>query len=95
MACVDHLNFCNSTCPDCGEPVDGYGNTADDFRYCSFPDCGCDGARLCMAKEGPSDTAHTINVEGMWGTSSGKAGVAARLALVALVNKTDKESTNG
>ena len=63
--CVDHLSFSNETCPDCGEEVDAYGNTESSFQYCSFPDCGCDGARLCMAGEA-SDHALRSNVEGMW-----------------------------
>ena len=67
--CVDHLNFTNGICPDCGEEVDAYGNTESDFRYCSFPDCGCDGARLCMAGEA-SDHALRSNVEGMWTCST-------------------------
>jgi len=46
--------------------VDDYGNTEMDFKYCSFPDCGCDGARLCMAKNGASDNSLSYNVEGMY-----------------------------
>lgn len=49
--CVDHLNFTDKTCPDCSLEVDPYGNTEDQFDYCSFLDCGCDGARNCMAGE--------------------------------------------
>ena len=64
--CVDHLEFTEQYCPDCLLSVDKYGNTEDQFDYCSFPDCGCDGARLCMAPQGPSDHASTGNVEGMW-----------------------------
>jgi len=64
-ACVDHLNFIDTTCPECGLAVDAYGNTDDQFEHCSFPDCGCDGARLCMAGEA-SDRACEQNVEGMW-----------------------------
>lgn len=63
--CIDHLNFTNGICPDCKESVDPYGNTAYQFEYCSFPDCGCDGARLCMAGEA-SENAAIGNVEGMW-----------------------------
>ena len=69
--CVDHLNFINSTCEDCVLPVDGYGNTEDQFDFCSFPDCGCDGARLCMAGEA-SPRATRQNVEGMWGLKTRK-----------------------
>lgn len=46
---------------------DKYGNEIDgELVYCCFPDCGCDGARLCMAKNGASDRAASGNVEGMW-----------------------------
>lgn len=64
--CIDHLNFCGEVCPDCGLEVDDYGNTEAVFAYCCFPDCGCDGARLCMAPGGASDRAARQNVEGMW-----------------------------
>ena len=47
--CIDHLEFVNSICPDCGLKVDTHGNTEDQFEYCSFPDCGCHGSRNCMA----------------------------------------------
>ena len=63
--CLDHLDFLNSICPDCGEEVDNYGNTESQYDYCSYPDCGCDGARLCMAGEA-SELALESNVEGMW-----------------------------
>ena len=34
--------------------VDDYGNpfSGDRIIYCCFPDCGCDGARLCQAENG-------------------------------------------
>lgn len=57
-------------CPGCAEYVDAHGNTESQFKWCAFPDCGCDGARLCMAPMGASDTALRMNVEGMW---SGKS----------------------
>lgn len=64
--CVDHLEFTNATCPDCGLEVDGYGNTeARPCDYCTFPNCGCDGARLCQAGEA-NEYASVNNVEGMW-----------------------------
>lgn len=58
-------------CDYCGNPDkechDKYGNEIDgDFINCSFPDCGCDGARLCMAKNGASEAACKGNIEGMW-----------------------------
>jgi len=64
--CVDHLAFIGQTCPDCNLAVDEYGNTEAVFAYCSFPDCGCDGSRLCMAESGASENAVRGNVEGMW-----------------------------
>lgn len=47
------------------EELDGYGNpvSGDEIRNCCFPDCGCDGSRLCMAKNGPSFSACAINIE--------------------------------
>lgn len=69
--CMDHLAFTNSTCPDCGESVDAYGNTEYQFDHCSFPDCGCDGERLCMAGEA-NDNAVNMNVEGMWRNDTSK-----------------------
>lgn len=66
MKCPDHLNFRGQKCEDCGLDVDQYGNTEDQFDNCSFPDCGCDGSRLCMAANGASDDSCSYNVEGMY-----------------------------
>lgn len=46
-------------------PVDIYGNplNGDHIINCCFPDCGCDGERLCTAKNGASGVACEINVE--------------------------------
>lgn len=41
----------HTSCLSCRLPVDGHGNTEQDFVNCAFPDCGCDGERLCMAGE--------------------------------------------
>lgn len=60
-----HLDSAGEVCPGCSEPVDEYGNTESVFKYCSYPNCGCDGARLCMAGEA-SELACSSNVEGMW-----------------------------
>ncbi len=68
--CVDHLNFTKGICADCNLPVDKYGNTEEQLDYCSFPDCGCDGARLCSATEGASEDACIGNVENMWNSGS-------------------------
>lgn len=59
----------HDTCAAC--TPDQYGNTErDPFAYCSFPDCGCDGARLCQAKSGANSGACALNIErGTWGKS--------------------------
>jgi hypothetical protein len=64
--CLDHLHFAGGKCEDCGLEVNEYGNTEDQFDYCCFPNCGCDGSRLCMANNGASERALEQNVEGMW-----------------------------
>ena len=35
----------------------------DRIIYCCFPDCGCDGARLCQAEKGANSSARTMNIE--------------------------------
>lgn len=85
--CIDHLNFTNGICEVCKLPVDAYGNTEDQFDYCSFPDCGCDGARLCGAKEGASEDAQKGNVENMWSTGSKLASRKAVFYTMDLVRK--------
>jgi hypothetical protein len=48
---------------------DKYGNLLDEdgsidrLIFCCFPDCGCDGARLCDAENGASDRAIRHNIE--------------------------------
>lgn len=64
--------------------VNGYGNTEDQFDYCSFPDCGCDGARLCDAKNGASENSLDSNVEGMWSGKDKKSKLAV-MSLVAAI----------
>lgn len=87
VECIDHINFLNAKCEDCGLDVDGYGNTEDQLEYCSFPDCGCDGARLCDAKEGPSEYAAKGNVENMWGGKSIEQKTARRKLIVDVMNE--------
>ena len=58
MTCIDHLEFTGLKCPNCNDEVDEYGNTENQFEYCSFPDCGCQGSRNCAAR-----TPHTYNLE--------------------------------
>ena len=43
--------------------LDQYGNDPEDdvLVNCCFPDCGCDGARLCMAKKGASSSSCVLN----------------------------------
>lgn len=84
--CIDHLDFCGNNCPDCGLEVDKYGNTEDQFQYCCFPDCGCDGARLCMASNGASENSKTYNVEGMY-SMKGPEGQKARLQFLGFIHK--------
>ncbi len=45
------------------EIPDQYGNTEGNWDNCCFPNCGCDGARLCGAKNGASNIALTLNLE--------------------------------
>jgi len=51
------------TCSHCSLEVDEYGNTEEDFLNCSFPDCGCDGARNCMAPSGANLGSMNLNIE--------------------------------
>ncbi len=66
---LEFIVMCNSEhepktkCTGCGEDVDAYGNTESDFRECSFPDCGCYGARNCMAPSGANYASNTLNIE--------------------------------
>jgi hypothetical protein len=78
------------TCEHCKLPVDKYGNTEADFRKCCFPDCGCDGARLCMAGEANSD-ALKCNVEGMYQRTDQKA-VKAKTELIGLCIDDERRS---
>jgi len=66
----DHIP--HEVCQHCRLEVDSYGNTEEDFLKCSFPHCGCDGARLCMAGEANSN-AEKCNVEGMYHRTDYKA----------------------
>lgn len=35
----------------------------DENVNCCYPDCGCDGARLCMAESGPNVGSMSMNFE--------------------------------
>lgn len=92
--CIDHLSYLGERCPDCGLDVDDYGNTeAQPFDYCSYPNCGCDGARLCMAGEA-SERAMDQNIEGMWGNNPTNEQRAARLKLFSSVHEDLKGAQN-
>lgn len=56
------------------EKVDQYGNPVDgsEIRNCCFPDCGCDGARNCMAGGRPNRAAAALNSERGSSASFGK-----------------------
>lgn len=64
-----------------GNPING-----DRLIYCCFPNCGCDGSRLCMAENGASDRACRQNVEGMYQRTDTEARLA-RWSLVVDVRK--------
>jgi hypothetical protein len=80
--CVDHLNGPGG-CAECGLDVDVHGNTEASFQYCAFPDCGCDGSRLCQAPNGASDNAVECNVEGMY-LRTDKQAIRGRMLTLAL-----------
>lgn len=46
-----------------GVAVDLYGNPMDgnSLPYCPFPNCGCDGARNCMAEHGANIVSMILN----------------------------------
>jgi len=55
------------TCPHCETALqNGFCEPCDRLINCCYPDCGCDGARLCMAENGASDFSLSSNVEAMW-----------------------------
>lgn len=68
---------------DYGNPITDDGDYVDDrIIYCVFPDCGCDGERLCMAENGSSGRARKQNVEGMYQRKDPQA-IRARMSLAA------------
>ncbi len=72
-------------CDFCGLPADEYGNTEEDFLNCCFPNCGCDGSRLCQAPSGANADSLTCNVENMYEREDIEA-VRAKRGLYLLVN---------
>lgn len=79
-------------CPDCYDtPIDECGIChGTGFVICSFPDCGCDGARLCQAND-PNEEALNCNVEGMW-SGNGPEQRRGRMKLYGLVLDRDKST---
>ncbi len=73
-------------CDKYGNPIDG-----DRIIHCCFPDCGCDGSRLCMAENGASDRSFQQNVEGMYQRKDNKA-IKARLDLAGSVAEEDGQT---
>lgn len=59
--CFDHLG--QRWCAECNLEIDEYGNTENALTYCCFPDCGCDGSRLCMAQRGANFASEVLNRE--------------------------------
>lgn len=88
--CLDHIDYINEVCADCKLPIDTYGNTEYQFDYCSFPDCGCDGARLCMAKNGASERSSEYNVEGMYASKD----PAARMKFIGNIYEEKRSEQN-
>lgn len=86
----EHRYLKGDICTDCWLLVDTYGNTEEDFLHCSFPDCGCDGARLCMARNGASAAGRQYNVEGMYDSPD----PTARMAFIGFIYKGPTESSN-
>ena len=68
--------------------TDKYGNdiNGDKITYCCFPDCGCDGARLCMAENGASEISLDANIENMWNGTNRKS-IIARGKLIGILSK--------
>jgi hypothetical protein len=66
---------------DYGNPLNEDG-LCDRLIYCCFPDCGCDGARLCMAEKGASERALWQNIERMYSRTDQRA-LLARASLQA------------
>lgn len=79
-------------CECCKLLVDEYGNTEEDFHNCSFPDCGCDGSRLCQATNGANQNSLKCNVESMYRRKD-RAAIEAREDLLVLLHNQRKQPT--
>lgn len=81
----------NGFCTHCDtELQNGWCEACDKLINCPFPDCGCDGARLCMAENGANDDAFRCNVEGMYQKGDRKS-IAARMDLLEVIDKRNAE----
>jgi len=62
---LDGVDDVSAAFDEAEEELDDYGNptSGDRLINCCFPDCGCDGARLCMAEKGASGCAMSLNIE--------------------------------
>ena len=76
----------NEICLHCKLEVDKSGNTEEDFLNCSYPRCGCDGVRLCVAKNGANANSKKYNVEGVYQRTD-KTAIKAKLGLLRIVSK--------
>lgn len=85
MSCDMHEDWATEVCPECKLQVDEFGNTESQFEFCCFPNCGCDGHRLCAVGK-PNENAVKCNVEGMWNNGDKKS-IRARQELYGLVNR--------
>ena len=83
-------------CPHCDSPLsNGFCEPCDILINCCFPDCGCDGNRLCDAENGASERAFSENVEGMWSgkTHEQRRAVASLVGSVLQQRSGDTDST--
>lgn len=81
-------------CPHCDADLqNGWCEPCDKLINCCFPDCGCDGARVCMAENGASEDSNHANVEGMWhgnkyaNRNTARKRSIGRMRLLALVDE--------
>ena len=78
-------------CVHCSLLVDDYGNTEEDFENCSFPDCGCDGQRLCMSPKGANAEGRLCNKESMYRNTDTKSLEARRELLKIVARRSSHE----
>jgi len=79
----DHEETKGEFCPHCDQQIDAYGNDENSLIYCCFPNCGCDGSRLCSAESGASTMALALNIEGMYESNTPRARAAKMILTLA------------